>query len=127
MLTHLDRFSKLVINGVQEASEWTTIRMTKNYQSNGGVTSVSSADMRCYQASPGKATATVAAGSVLGFAANAAVTHFGPVQFYMARVPDGADINTWEPAGDVWFKVGSISAVPPLGSTEATWPAYSCV
>ncbi|KAI1808941.1 glycoside hydrolase family 61 protein [Daldinia bambusicola] len=119
------RFSKLVIGGVEEAAEWTSVRMTKNYQSNGGVTSVDSPDMRCYQMRAGTGTATVAAGDVLGFVANAAVTHFGPVQFYMARVPDSANINTWEPAGNVWFKVGSISAVPPLGSTEATWPAYN--
>ncbi|OTA69985.1 lytic polysaccharide monooxygenase [Hypoxylon sp. EC38] len=119
------RFSKLVINGQQEAAEWTSIRMTKNYQSNAGVTDVNSPDMRCYQARAGTATATVAAGDVLGFVANAAVTHFGPVQFYMAKVPDGADINTWDPAGNVWFKIGSITAVPPLGSSEATWPAYN--
>lgn len=123
--TATDRFSKLVINGEQEAAEWISVRKTKNYQSNGGVTSVDSPDMRCYQASPGTGTATIAAGEVLGFAANAAVTHFGPVQFYMAKVPDSADINTWEPAGNVWFKIGSITAVPPLGSSEATWPAYS--
>ncbi|KAI1418443.1 glycoside hydrolase family 61 protein [Hypoxylon sp. FL1857] len=119
------RFSKLVINGVQETAEWTTVRMTKNYQSNAGVTDVNSPDMRCYQARPGTATATIAAGEVLGFVANAAVTHFGPVQFYMAKVPESADINTWDPAGNVWFKIGSITAVPPLGSSEATWPAYN--
>ncbi|KAI1091927.1 glycoside hydrolase family 61 protein [Rostrohypoxylon terebratum] len=119
------RFSKLVVDGKEEAAEWTAIRMTKNYQSNGGVTSVTSPDMRCFQARAGTATATVSAGSELGFVANAAVTHFGPVQFYMAKVPDGADINTWDPAGNVWFKIGSITAVPPLGSSEATWPAYN--
>ncbi|OTA98834.1 glycoside hydrolase family 61 protein [Hypoxylon sp. CI-4A] len=119
------RFSKLIIGGVEEAAEWTSIRKTKNFQSNGGVTSVTSPDMRCYQQSPGTGTATVAAGEELGFAALSAVTHFGPVQFYMARVPDGADVNTWDPAGNVWFKIGSISAVPPLGSSEATWPAYN--
>lgn len=81
--------------------------------------------MRCYQMAPGKGTATVAAGETLGFLALSAVTHFGPVQFYAARVPDSADINTWEAAGNVWFKIGSITAVPPLGSSEATWPAYS--
>jgi hypothetical protein len=55
------------------------------------------------------------------------VTHFGPVQFYMARAPAAADINTWEAAGNVWFKVGSISADAsrgPLGSDTKTWPAY---
>ncbi len=58
-----------------------------------------------------------------------AVTHFGPVSFYMARVPDGKDINTWDGAGNVWFKVGEISAVQnggaALTSDVTTWPAYS--
>ncbi len=93
------------------------------------MTDVNSADMRCFQMAPGTGTATVAAGDKLGFRAMSAVTHFGPVQLYLARVPDGADINTWDPAGNVWFKVGSISAVPnasgALTSGEDTWPAYS--
>ncbi|KAI1778668.1 glycoside hydrolase family 61 protein [Hypoxylon cercidicola] len=118
-------FSKLVINGQPEAAEWTSIRQTKNYQTNAGVTDVNSPDMRCYQMKAGTGTATVAAGETLGFLALSAVTHFGPVQFYAARVPDGADINTWEAAGNVWFKIGSITAVPPMGSSEATWPAYN--
>ncbi|KAI1636835.1 glycoside hydrolase family 61 protein [Biscogniauxia mediterranea] len=121
-------FDRVIVNGTPEATPWTAVRMTKNYQTNAGVTDVNSPDMRCYQAlAAGTATAEVAAGEPLGFVANAAVTHFGPVQFYMARVPDGADddINTWDPAGDVWFKAASISAVPPLGPGEDTWPAYN--
>lgn len=70
-------------------------------------------------------TATVAAGETLGFIAEASVSHFGPVQFYMAKVPDGVDINTWEASGNIWFKAASISAVgSPLTSTASTWPAY---
>jgi hypothetical protein len=90
---------------------------------------------------PGTTTATVVAGEKLGFVANAAVTHFvrqeetlkqahslltcyqGPVSFYMARVPDSADINTWDGAGQVWVKVGVIDAVRTGSSWE--WPAYS--
>lgn len=124
-----DRFSKLIINGVAEEKEWTSVRQTKNYQGNQGVTDVNSPDMRCFQNRPGTATATAAAGDRLGFVAMSAVTHFGPVSFYMARVPEGQNINTWEAAGNVWFKVGEISAVPSNGggltSGEATWPAYS--
>jgi hypothetical protein len=120
-----DRFSKLVLKGVPEAAEWTSIRQTKNYQTNSGVTSVTSPDMRCFQNRPGTGTATVAAGDTLGFVAESSITHFGPVQFYMAKVPDGANINTWEAAGNVWFKAASISAVGrPLTSGESTWPAY---
>ncbi|KAF2636134.1 glycoside hydrolase family 61 protein-like protein [Massarina eburnea CBS 473.64] len=121
------RFPKLIIDGQTEAAEWTSIRQTKNYQTNSGVTSVTSADMRCFQNKAGTGIATVVAGSVLGFAAAASVSHFGPVQFYMAKVPGSADINTWEASGNVWFKAGSISAVQgndPLTSDEKTWPAY---
>jgi hypothetical protein len=124
-LTRTDRFSKLIVNGIAETKEWITIRQTKNYQSNSGVTSVTSPDMRCYQNRAGTSTATVAAGTDLGFIAESQITHFGPVQFYMARVPNTADINTWEPSGNVWFKAASISAQgSPLTSGVQTWPAY---
>ncbi len=92
------------------------------------MTDVNSQDIRCFQNRAGSSTATVAAGDKLGFVAMSAVTHFGPVSFYMARVPEGKDINTWDGAGNVWFKVGEISAVSGAGgltSGEATWPAYS--
>lgn len=108
---------------MREAAEWTSVRQTKNYQGNFGVTDVNSPDMRCFQMAPGTGTATIAAGETLGFVANAEVTHFGPISFYMAKVPEGADINTWDAAGDVWAKVGSISAVQGAGGWE--WPAYS--
>lgn len=81
--------------------------------------------MRCFQNRAGTSTATVAAGSELGFVAAASISHFGPVQFYMAKVPDNADINTWEASGNVWFKAASISAQgSPLGSGTETWPTY---
>ncbi|KAI0540207.1 lytic polysaccharide monooxygenase [Xylaria digitata] len=119
-------FPRLIVNGQADAADWVNVRQTKNYQSNAGVTDVNSGDMRCYQIKPGTGKyATVVAGEELGFVAASAITHFGPVQLYMARVPDNADINTWEAAGNVWFKAGSISAVPPLGSSESTWPAYN--
>ncbi|KAK0734540.1 glycoside hydrolase [Lasiosphaeria miniovina] len=116
------RFSKIIVDGVPEAKEWTAVRQTKNYQGNQGVTDVNSADMRCFQNRPGTSTATITAGGTLGFIAASAVTHFGPVQFYMAKVPESADINTWEPAGNVWFKAASIDAVK--SDAGWTWPAY---
>jgi len=45
----LDRFSKLVVNGVAEDKQWGLIRETKNYQDGHGVTDVSSADLRRFQ------------------------------------------------------------------------------
>jgi hypothetical protein len=81
--------------------------------------------MRCFQNRAGTNTATIEAGADLGFVAETSITHFGPVQFYMAKVPDSANINTWDPSGNVWFKAASISARgSPLGSGVETWPAY---
>jgi hypothetical protein len=116
-----------VINGKVEEKEWNAVRQTKHYQDNQGVSNVNGPDIRCYQNRPGMTTLPVVAGDRLGFAARASINHFGPVSFYMAKVPDSANVNTWEPAGKVWFKVGAIDAVgaPKLGSTPATWPAYS--
>ncbi|KAH6857107.1 glycoside hydrolase [Chaetomium sp. MPI-CAGE-AT-0009] len=123
------RFSKLIVNGVAEEREWISVRQTKNYQGNFGVTDVNSQDIRCFQMKAGTATATVTAGDKLGFVAMSSITHFGPVSFYMARVPEGSNINTWEAAGNVWFKVAEISARPGAGggltSGEDTWPAYN--
>lgn len=101
-----------------------------NSRDNGGVSDVNSPDMRCLGGStPGRATAAVAAGDALGFVVSSGIMHFGPCQFYMARVPDGKDVATWDGAGEVWFKVGSLSAAEkgdgsPLRGDEATWPAY---
>jgi len=75
----------------------------------------------------GTRTAAVVAGKPLGFVASGGIMHFGPCLFYMAKVPESANINTWDPAGNVWFKVGEISAVQnggPLAGDEKTWPAY---
>ncbi|KAK3326803.1 glycoside hydrolase family 61 protein-like protein [Apodospora peruviana] len=120
------RFSKLVINGETEATEWKSIRMTKNYQDDHGVTDVNSADIRCFQRQAGKGTATITAGEELGFVADQGVTHPGPVQFYMARVPEGKDINTWEATGNVWFKAAVIDGTNPTGKTSGfTWPTYN--
>jgi hypothetical protein len=81
--------------------------------------------MRCFQNRAGTNTAIVEAGAELGFVAETSITHFGPVQFYMAAVPNSANIDTWDPSGDVWFKAASISARgSPLGSGVETWPAY---
>lgn len=47
----------------------------------------------------------------------------------LRQVPAGADINTWEASGNVWFKVAKIDAQPgtngALGSGADTWPAYT--
>lgn len=127
-----DKFPRLILNSTPESSDWLAVRKTKttNSRDNGAVSDVNSPDMRCFGGStPGKAVATVAAGDTLGFVASSGIMHFGPCQFYMARVPEGQDVSTWDAAGNVWFKAGSISAVVKPGGgalkgDEATWPAY---
>jgi hypothetical protein len=106
-----------------DSKEWVDIRETKNYQDDHGVTDVSSSDLRCFQYKAGTSSATVAAGDSIGFVADQTVDHPGPVQFYMAAVPNGQDVNTWEATGNVWFKVGSIGAVS--NGNSLSWPTYS--
>ncbi|KAK4187751.1 hypothetical protein QBC35DRAFT_452026 [Podospora australis] len=110
-----------------------------NSRDNGGVSNVNSDNIRCFgggATTPGKSHRhRYRWVDTLGFnvASSGGIVHFGrPCQFYMARVPDDKDINTWEPqgTGNVWFKVGSISAVLSSGEgkirkgDEGTWPAY---
>lgn len=84
--------------------------------------------MRCFGGTSAKAVVSVSTGDTLGFVASSGIMHFGPAQFYMARVPEDKDVTTWDAAGNVWFKVGSIAAVAQAGKaltgTEESWPAY---
>jgi len=56
--------------------------------------------------------------------ADQGITHPGPIQFYMAKVPEGKDINTWEATGNVWFKAASIGADSTPGAKALSWPTY---
>jgi hypothetical protein len=87
----------------------------------GPVTDISSPQIRCYELSPGTAsqTYTVAAGDTLGFTAQTSVSHPGPLQFYMAKVPEGKTAATFDGAGAVWFKVYSQGAT--FSGGQMTW------
>ncbi|KAF4635774.1 hypothetical protein G7Y89_g2326 [Cudoniella acicularis] len=117
------RFSKLIIDGTPETKEWVSVRETKNYQDDHGVTDVSSVDLRCFQMKGSAGSATVAAGSSIGFVADQGVTHPGPVQFYMAKVPAGKDLATWDGAGNVWFKVAYLGHT--MTAKGVDWPTYT--
>jgi len=104
-----------LING---GSSWSNVRQAKNWQDNGFVGSVTSSDIRCNQLSPGKATASVAAGSTVKVNVNPNAYHPGPFQSYLAKVPEGADINTWDPTSAVWFR---IYAEQPKFGGQLTW------
>jgi hypothetical protein len=55
-------------------------------------------------------TTSVNAGDTVGFTAVSSVSHPGPLQFYMAKVPSGKTAATFDGSGAVWFKVYSQGA-----------------
>jgi hypothetical protein len=69
---------------------------------------------------PGKSNVTVAAGSPVSVTIAPNIYHPGPFQSYLARVPDNADINTWDPTDAVWFR---IYADQPTFGSQLTWPS----
>jgi hypothetical protein len=81
------------------------VRKTANFQSNGPVTDPSSSAIRCYELNAGSPsnTATVAAGSTVGFTASPNIFHPGPIAFYMAQAP--GNVSSWDGDGTVWFKI----------------------
>lgn len=76
------------------------------------MTDVSSGAIRCYEANPGTAakTYTVNASGTVGFTAASSISHPGPLQFYLAKVPTGQTAETFDGRGDVWFKIYSQGA-----------------
>lgn len=82
-----------------------TGRPPKNQRDNGPVTSIDSPDMRCNQAGTASGTFKVAAGGNMPVNYNESPWHQGPYQVYMAKVPAGASVTSWDGSGGVWFKV----------------------
>ncbi|KAJ4364351.1 hypothetical protein N0V95_000760 [Ascochyta clinopodiicola] len=110
-------FPELVVGG-KGTGNWQYVRQTANYQSNGPVTDVSSTAIRCYQLAPGTSakTYTVNAGDTLAFTAASSVSHPGPMQFYMAKVPSGQTAETWDGSGNAWFKIYQEEAITTASS-----------
>jgi hypothetical protein len=85
---------------------------------------VTSNQIRCYELSPGtgaQGTYEVAAGSTLGFTAQSSVSHPGPLQFYMAKVPEGKTAASWDGSGNVWFKI--FEQGPNISGGQLSWPS----
>lgn len=64
---------------------------------------------------------SVAAGSKVGFVADAGISHPGTLQFYMAKVPAGQTAASFDGSGAVWFKI--FSQGPNIGAGGLTWPS----
>jgi hypothetical protein len=114
----------LVINGKPEASDWSLTRKTKNADSKQGVTSATSADIRCYTSAKAASVAEVPAGSTVHYISTQQINHPGPTQYYLAKVPSGGDVKSWDGSGNVWFKIGT--TMPKVDQNkQMTWPGQS--
>ncbi|KAK6538697.1 hypothetical protein TWF694_010271 [Orbilia ellipsospora] len=115
-------FPDLIFNG-QTSSDYQYVRLTTNHYSSSPVTDVTSSDMTCYAdpSHPSTSTATVAAGSVVGFTVSPDVYHPGPLLFYMAKVPSGQTAASFDGSGSVWFKIYQNDAT--ITSSSISWPS----
>lgn len=70
--------------------------------------------MACYEKAgrPAAAVQTIAAGSEIGFTSSNTMGHPGPSLWYLAKVPEGEDVDAWDPSGAVWFKIEEYGNVP---------------
>ncbi|KAI0018945.1 glycoside hydrolase family 61 protein [Xylariomycetidae sp. FL0641] len=116
-------FPGLIHGGVTEA-DWAYVRQTSNYQSHGPVQDVTSSQLRCYQLQAGSsantATMEIAAGDTVGFRVDGGIQHPGPLQFYMAKVPQDSSAAAFDGSGNVWFKIYEDG---PTFGDEITWPS----
>ncbi|KAI0696825.1 glycosyl hydrolase family 61-domain-containing protein [Cytidiella melzeri] len=106
-----------LINGGAVSADWTNIRMTANHYSNAPVTSVTDPEFRCYeldlQNTAGQtATASVSAGSTIGFKGSQSLYHPGYFSIYMSKATPAAN-SPQAGTGQTWFKVYEI---PPVYS-----------
>ena len=85
------------------------------------MTDVTSNAIRCYPLAAGTSakTASVNAGDTVAFTAVTSVSHPGPMQFYMAKVPSGQTAETWDGSGNVWFKIYQEEA--NITSSSISW------
>ncbi|KAJ7245650.1 glycosyl hydrolase family 61-domain-containing protein [Mycena haematopus] len=115
----------LIVGGAATGT-WEYVRQTNNFNSLDPVTDVTSDDIRCYTSleSDTASTATVAAGSTVGFTAPITLYHPGVLNVYMAQAPAGTDVASWDGSGDVWFRIYQITA-DTNGGTSITFPSQN--
>ncbi|KAI1393861.1 glycoside hydrolase family 61 protein [Hypoxylon trugodes] len=104
-------------------SDWSSVRTTANFQSNGPVTDVNSDAIRCYQRDAGGApdTTQVKAGGQITWVAAPNIYHPGALSAYMAKVPSGQTAADFDGKGKVWFKV--YQDMPTTSGGQYTWPS----
>ncbi|KAF1977079.1 glycoside hydrolase family 61 protein [Bimuria novae-zelandiae CBS 107.79] len=117
-------FPRLVVNGKSDSADWATTRRTKNADSKQGIENPTSADIRCYSSSDAASVATVPAGATIHYISTQQVNHPGPTQYYLAKVPAGKDVKSWDGSGAVWFKIAT--TMPTVNAQkQMSWPAQN--
>ncbi|KAK2735009.1 hypothetical protein FQN57_001385 [Myotisia sp. PD_48] len=115
-------FPRIIHDGTTSA-DWEYVRRTANKWTSEGVNNVNSGALRCLEENgrPLAKTKAVKAGDKIGFTvASYPIMHIGPLFWYMAKVPSGQKAETWNPAGNVWFKIDQVG--PVKSSSGWTWP-----
>ncbi|PSN64291.1 hypothetical protein BS50DRAFT_69586 [Corynespora cassiicola Philippines] len=109
-------FQYLIANG-QQGAKYQNVRKNTNY--NSPVQALDSTDLRCNVGASNNGgnttTVAVAAGSSVGFSADVAVYHLGPVAFYMTKVESAAAAD----GSTDWFKIKEIG--PTFSGGKAQW------
>lgn len=112
-----------LVSGGQRTQEWTHVRQTVDRFNKAPVQGVTGQSIRCNE-DPTRivaSTLTVQAGSNVGFWMDSGISHPGPLQFYLAKVPTGKIGATWDGSGPVWFKI--FEEKPTIAPYQITWPS----
>ncbi|CAO2656230.1 Nn.00g050330.m01.CDS01 [Neocucurbitaria sp. VM-36] len=117
-------FPRLVVNGKSEEKDWSATRETKNANTKQGIENPTVADIRCYSSKNAANVVSVPAGATIHYISTQQVNHPGPTQYYLAKVPAGADVKSWDGAGAVWFKISTTK--PKVDAAkQITWPGQN--
>lgn len=121
LLTYLlpDTFPKL-----SGTSDWSSVRQTANFQSNGPVTNVNSEEIRCFERNAGQGASSITsvkAGGQISWTVAPSIYHPGALSAYMAKVPSGKTAANFDGKGAVWFKV--FQDLPSLSNGQYNWPS----
>ncbi|KAF1941548.1 hypothetical protein EJ02DRAFT_347565, partial [Clathrospora elynae] len=107
-------------------TDWQAVRQTVNHYSNAGLSDVTSDQIRCYTTTGSQEAPviqSVAAGSSVSFTSAPAIFHPGPLQFYLAKVPDSQTATTWDGSGNVWFKIYAEPAI--ISGGQISWASLN--
>ncbi|KAG8927901.1 hypothetical protein FRC02_007619 [Tulasnella sp. 418] len=118
------QFTQLIVNNTVTDS---TLYVRQHTNGRYPVSDVTSLDLRCniggLASGATTSTATVVAGSTVGFhiGNGDTIVHPGPLLVYMAKAPSTA--ASFDGSGQVWFKIYEVGA--DINGGYATWPAQS--